>query len=162
MAWGVHRRLLKTGSRAPDFRLGRLDGGETSLTEILANGPALLAFFKVTCPVCQLTLPFLERIHSPGALSIWGVSQNGPEDTRDFQSEYGITFPILIDPEKAGYQASNAFGITSVPSLFLLERDGTVSKAIEGWSRKDIAEIGGTAGINPFRVSDSVPEWKAG
>jgi peroxiredoxin len=162
MAWGRHRELLKTGSLAPDLRLARLDGGETSLTEILANGPALLAFFKVNCPVCQLAFPFLERIHSPGKLSIWGISQNGPADTRAFCAEYGITFPVLIDPEKAGYQASNAYGISSVPTLFLVEQDGGISKVIPGWSKIDVAEIGGTVGVNPFRDSESVPEWKAG
>jgi peroxiredoxin len=162
MDWGRHRGLLKAGSHAPDFRLARLDGGETSLREALANGPALLAFFKVNCPVCRLTFPFLERIHFPGKLSIWGVSQNSPADTRAFAGEYGVTFPILLDSEQNGYPASNAYGISSVPTLFLVERDGTVSKVIPGWSKGDVAEIGGAAGVNPFLASESVPEWKAG
>ena len=77
MAASRHRQLRKTGSRAPDFRLARLDGAETSLKDAIANGPALLAFFKISCPVCQLAFPFLDRIHASGALSIYGVCQNG-------------------------------------------------------------------------------------
>ena len=80
-ARGQHR-LLQSGSRAPDFRLPLLGGGETTLTEILARGPVLLAFFKISCPVCQLTFPFLDRVHAaalPGGLQIYGVSQNDPQ-----------------------------------------------------------------------------------
>ncbi len=156
------RQLLKTGSRAADFRLARLDGAETSLKDIIANGPALLAFFKVSCPVCQLTLPFLDRIHAAGALSIYGVSQNPAGDTREFNHRFGVSFPTLLDSAESGYPVSNAFGISSVPTLFLIERDGTVSNVIEGWSKRDISELGSRSGVSPFRESDSVPEWKAG
>ena len=74
MAAGKHGKLLEPGSRAPDFRLPQLDGGAVALREILANGPAVIAFFKTTCPVCQLTLPFLERIHKAGTLPVYAVS----------------------------------------------------------------------------------------
>ncbi len=162
MAASRQRQLLKTGSRAPDFRLPRIDGPETSLQEIAANGPVLLAFFKVSCPVCQLTFPFLDRI-AAGSLAIYGVSQNDPEATRDFNRRFGVSFPVLLDSEENGYQVSNAFGISSVPTMFLVERDGTVSNVIEGWAKRDVAALGGRVGVNPFRESDgNVPEWKAG
>ncbi|MBZ5585887.1 MAG: TlpA family protein disulfide reductase [Acidobacteriia bacterium] len=162
MAASRHRQLLKTGSRAPDFRLARLDGAETSRKDPIANGPALLAFFKISCPVCQLAFPFLDRIHASGALSIYGVCQNGPEDARDFQRRFGISFPLLLDSRGDDYPVSNAYGISTVPTLFLVERDGTVSNVIEGWSKRDVAALGARAGVNPFRQSENVPEWKAG
>src|SRR5687767_742422 len=83
MAARRQRKLIDPGSRAPEFRLARLDRGEATLSSLLVEGPVALAFFKVTCPVCQLTLPFLERIHAAG-LRIFGISQNDPEDTREF------------------------------------------------------------------------------
>ncbi len=162
MAASRHRQLLKTGSRAPDFRLSRLNGAETSLKDVIANGPAMLAFFKISCPVCQFTLPFLERIHAAGAISMYGVCQNGPEDARDFQRRYGISFPVLLDPHGEDYPASNAYGISTVPTLFFVEADGTVSNVIEGWSKRDVAALGARAGVNPFKQAENVPEWKAG
>ena len=42
------RQLLEAGAKAPEFRLPQLDGGDISLAEIVARGPALLAFFKVS------------------------------------------------------------------------------------------------------------------
>ena len=84
-------KLLAAGVPAPDFRLARLDGGETSLAEIAVRGPALLVFFKISCPVCQMTLPFLGRIHATGSLPVYGISQNDARDTREFMQEFDVT-----------------------------------------------------------------------
>ena len=161
MALWKRRRLLETGAKVPEFRLPLLGGGETALGDIAANGPALLVFFKVSCPVCQLTLPFLERIHT-GALRIFGISQNDAEATLEFDREFGVTFPTLLDTEESGFPVSDAFGISSVPTMFLVERDGTISHVVEGWRKTEIEWLGEKAGVRPFRPSDYVPEWKAG
>jgi peroxiredoxin len=154
--------LLKPGARAPEFCLARLDGGESSLHDLIAGGPVLLAFFKISCPVCQFAFPFLDRIHTPGRLPIYAVSQNDEEDTRDFHRRFGIALPTLLDREENDFAASNAFGISIVPTMFLVERDGTISRVIEGWVKKDIESLGGLAGVAPFRENDNVPAWKAG
>jgi peroxiredoxin len=155
-------RLLREGSRAPDFVLPRVDGGEAALHDLVANGPLLLAFFKISCPVCQLTFPYLERLHAAGTLPIYGISQNDAEDTLEFNRRFGVTFPTLLDREENSFAVSNAFGISSVPTLFLVERDGTVSRAIEGWQKKAVEWLGGKAGMSPFRPGEFVPELKAG
>src|SRR5579872_3267422 len=142
MAHGGHRKLLHKGARIDDFTLTRLEGGEISLREITANGPALLAFYKVNCPVCQFTFPFLQRIQSAGRLPVYGISQNCAEDTRDFNRHFGITFPTLLDTEKSGFLVSNAFGISSVPTLFLLEAGGAIAQVSEGWHKNEIANLG--------------------
>jgi len=162
MAAGKHGKLLETGSRAPDIRLARLDGGTVGLHEILAKGPAAIAFYKTMCPVCQLTLPFLERIHKGATLPVYAISQDDAEDTREFNREFGLTLATLLDAEGSGYPASNAFGISSVPTTFLIEGDGAIARVIEGWSKREIASLGGLAGAQVFRQGDNVPDWKAG
>jgi peroxiredoxin len=162
MSVSRQHNLLQAGSRAPNFRLARLGGGAASLDGLVGDGPVLLVFFKITCPVCQLTLPFLERIHAPGTLPVYGISQNEPEDTREFAGAFGITFPILLDEEGKDFPASNAYGISSVPTLFLVERGGVIARVIEGWDRKEIEWLGAKAGIAPIRQEDNVPAWKAG
>jgi peroxiredoxin len=143
-------RILQEGARAPEVQgLG-------------IKGPVLLVFFKITCPVCQFTLPFLNRIHRAGTLPVYGISQNDAADTREFNQEFGIEFPVVLDSEDAGYPASNAYGISSVPSLFLVEPDGKIGRVIEGWSRKEMEWLGGCAGAAVIRQGDNVPEWKAG
>jgi hypothetical protein len=69
---------------------------------------------------------------------------------------------MLLDTEESGFPVSNSFGISSVPTLFLVERDGTVSRVVEGWQKSEIERLGAQAGVNPFREGDSVPDWKAG
>jgi peroxiredoxin len=162
MAARKQHKLLDAGSRAPDFRLPSLAGGDVASIDFVSHGPVLLAFFKVTCPVCQLTFPFLERLHRAGTLTIYGISQNDHEDTREFNQQFGVTFPTLLDVEEGGFAVSDAFGISSVPTLFLIERDGTISRVIEGWRKKEIEWLGAKAGAVPFRRGENVPEWKAG
>ena len=127
-----------------------LGGGEVSLREA---GPVLLAFFKISCPVCQFTLPFLNRICPER--KVLGVSQNTERDTRHFVEHFGVEYPVLLDPEDA-FPASNAFGITNVPTTFLCGADGRVEQVIEGWNKKDMDALGA------LREGDNVPAWKAG
>jgi peroxiredoxin len=156
------RTTLEAGAHAPQFTLPGLDGGETPLAQITANGPALLAFFKVSCPVCQLAFPFLERLNQPGAIPVYGISQNGAEDTRSFAKHLGITFPMLLDLESTGYPVSNAFGITNVPTLFLVEPHGSISQTIHGWDKQQMLKLGARNNIAIIRPDDRVPEYKPG
>ncbi|MCU1234528.1 MAG: Redoxin domain protein [Candidatus Solibacter sp.] len=154
--------LPNAGTLAPGFRLAKLEGGETTLAELTANGPVLLAFFKVTCPVCQMAMPYLERLHQEGGLRVYGISQNNAEDTREFNERFGVSFPTLLDSDDAGYPASNAYGISSVPTMFLVEADGKLGQVVEGWNRVDMESLGERAGMALFRAEDNVPAWKAG
>jgi peroxiredoxin len=154
--------LPAPGTLAAGFRLSRLDGGEVTLAELIADGPALFAFLKVTCPVCQFTMPFVERMHRQGSLRVYSISQNGAEDTREFNKYYGLTMPTLLDSEDAGYPASNAYSISNVPTMFVVEMDGTIGQVIEGWSKVDMEALGGRSGMNLFGPEDNVPAWKAG
>jgi peroxiredoxin len=114
MASRRQRPLLDAGTRAPDFQLSRLEGGEASFAELAAGGPVLLAFFKVTCPVCQLTMPFLERLHASGALTICGISQNDAADTREFNGYFGSALHVAGCRGRR-LPASNAYGISRFP-----------------------------------------------
>lgn len=152
---------IKAGDRAPWFRLERLHGDTTSFDEITAQGPALIAFFKISCPVCQLMFPHLERIHAAGTLPIFGISQNDADSTEEFNRRFGITLPVLLDPERR-FPVSNAYGITHVPTLFLIERDGTVAQVIYGWNRGEVRSLGERAGVDPFLPGRQVPEFQAG
>jgi peroxiredoxin len=161
--WGKRKKQsLESGSRAPSFNLKNIDGAPQSLDEILAKGPVLLAFFKISCPVCQLALPFLERLAGSSSLQVVGISQDDDSATGSFRQRFGITFPTLLDQSKEGYPASNAYGISSVPSLFVVEKDGGIASSSTGFSKRDLESLGERAGVRTFRPEDNVPEWKAG
>jgi peroxiredoxin len=152
--------VLATGQQAPDVPFCTLDGQPTTLREVVAQGPALFAFYKVTCPVCMLALPFLERLRGRG-IQIVPVAQNSPREARQFDSDFRV-HTVLADPEADQYPASNAFGITHVPSLFLVQPDGTISWSSVGFMKKDLIDLGHRAGVRMFNDLDVVPEAKSG
>jgi peroxiredoxin len=158
------KTLAAAGARAPDFRLASLAGSTQSLADILAGGPALLAFYKISCPVCQLTAPFLERLaaNPERRLQVIGISQDNASATRGFANRFGLTFHTLLDSSEDNYPASNAYGIISVPTMFLVEPDGVIGRSFAGFSKRDFEEVGARAGVLPFGPEDHVPEWKAG
>jgi len=154
--------MLEAGKAAPGFVLQISDGGQATLTEALAKGPALLAFFKIGCPVCQMTFPFLERLANNAAIQVIGISQDEAGPTEKFKQKFGVTFPTLLDASSEGYPASNGYGITSVPSFFLVEQDGTISKSFQGFSKRDLEELGERMRVTPFRADEKVPEFRPG
>ena len=161
MASQRQNQMLEAGAVAPDFRLTGLDGSTHDLREISAGKPVVLAFFKVSCPTCQYTFPFLERMHREGSVPFYAISQDTAKSTREFHREFGITMPTLLDSADEGYLASNAYGIAFVPSLFLVE-DGRVTWSTYGFGKRDLEDLGRHVGAAPFRQGEKVPESKSG
>lgn len=154
--------MLGAGDTAPDFKLTDIHGHEKTLHDVAGAKPALFAFFKVSCPVCQFTLPFLERLSQSDTLEVIGISQDDAQATARFREAYGITFLTLLDEAKKSYPASNAFGISTVPSLFLVQPGGEIALAGEGFARQDLQALGKTAGVEPFREGEKIPEFRGG
>jgi peroxiredoxin len=162
---------LTSGKMAPDFSLPAMDGSRFSLKEALGRGPVLLAFFKISCPVCQYAMPFVERIYKAYGgknVTIVGVSQNEKKDTALFNKEYGVSFPVLLDDTRS-YPVSNAYGLTNVPTLFWVGQDGEIEISSVGWSRKEIDEINAKAAqalgdrVKPvFHAGEQVADFRAG
>lgn len=166
---GPRMATLSAGTAAPDFTLPGIDGKQFSLRQALARGPVVLAFFKVSCPVCQFALPFIERIYKAhGNVTIAGVSQDDRKETAAFAKEYGLTFPILLDDTKK-YPVSNAYGLTNVPTVFWIAQDGSIEISSVGWLRGDIDDINrkaakatGTTANPVFQPREDIPEFRAG
>lgn len=166
------RGMLQAGERAPKIELLDLDGKARRPLDSGggARGSVLLVFYKDTCPTCRYTLPFVERAHrelGPRGARIIAVSQDGAERSRAFASELGISFPILVDDP--AYEASRAYGLQIVPSLFLVSADGAVRSALAGFSRgvlagmaADLAGSIGAAAPVVFPEGEPVLETKPG
>jgi peroxiredoxin len=154
--------MLAAGAHAPDIQLPDLNGNHFTLADALKNGPVILAFFKISCPTCQMTFPFLQRLAdaSPATL-LMAVSQDDAAATHEFHARFGVSMPTLLDTPRT-WPASNAFQIASVPSLFVVEPDGKISFAAEGFSKAAIEELGERFGGSPFLETDRVPSLRPG
>jgi peroxiredoxin len=162
---------LTAGVHAPDIQLSFIDGTRFSLGNALKQGPVVVAFFKVSCPVCQLVFPYIERIFKAykgrGKFTLVGVSQDDAQDTQVFNREFGITFPMLLDTK--GYPVSNAYGLTNVPTIFLISPQKEIETTTVSWSREEmedlnkrLAEISGVPAAQIFTAADQVPVFKPG
>ncbi|MFZ0794238.1 MAG: TlpA disulfide reductase family protein [Candidatus Korobacteraceae bacterium] len=134
---------LTAGVRAPEFSLPTVDGKHVSLQQALNKGPVVLAFFKVSCPVCQYAFPFFQRMYQANrdaSVTILGVSQDNARDTAPFMKQYGITFPVALDDPK-NYAVSNAYGLTNVPTLFYISPSGTIEISSVSWLKADVEAV---------------------
>ncbi len=161
---------VAVGHTAPDFSLVDTNGLRCSLGSALQRGPAVVAFLKVSCPVCQYTLPFIERMHQAygnDRVSFLGISQDDARDTHEFWQEYELTFPALLDGE--GYPASNAYGLANVPTVLLVGIDGKTKVSGAGFVKKDLEKISaeiaehlGAPAAPVFLPGESIPDYKPG
>lgn len=163
-------KALDPGTKAPNVTLPLLGGGRFELSEVLAQGKVLLAFFKISCPVCQYTLPFVDRIAKRTAgkgLTVVGISQDDAKSTEIFRKTYGVNFPIALD-ELGKYPVSNAYGLTTVPSMFLIDKTGNIDQTIVSWSKSEMEELDrifrdSQNAANPlFLPNEQVADFRAG
>lgn len=164
-------QALAVGADAPEITLSYVDGNEFSLVEARKRGPVVAAFFKVSCPVCQMAFPYLERVFKAygksGKFTFVGISQDNAKDTGAFCRQFGVTFPMLLDGKK--YPVSNAYGLTNVPTVFLISSAGKVELSNVSWSKADLEDLGRRlASLNQvppvkiFTDSDKAPDFKPG
>lgn len=152
--------MRSKGQTAPALPLPDLHGRTLDPWNSYQGTSLLLVFFKISCPVCQLALPFLQRLAEQTTLHVIGISQNNARDTKTFLDRFNIEFPVLLDDESL-FPASNAYGITQVPSLFLIN-DGVIDWASHGFDRLALEELGRRWSIQLFRPDENVPEWRPG
>lgn len=159
------------GTLAPEISLKSIDGKEFSLADALNRGPVVVAFFKITCPVCQFAMPYIERmfrLHRDKDATIVAVSQNDERGTRQFMKEYGLTLPVLLDDPRT-YPVSNAYGLTNVPTIFYISREGQIEQSVVGWDRAEIEAMNRNLASDVaashapiFQPGEDVPAFKAG
>ena len=82
-------------------------------------------------------------------------------------AEYNLSFPALLD--EPGYPISNNYGLTNVPTLFLIDSTGKVLVSCVGFVREDLEKIWDTLAqhmpTSPstlFQSDEVIPSYKPG
>ena len=129
--------MLKPGSEAPEFVLENDLGDETSLTDLLKDGPLILYFYPADfTPGCTLEACSIRDIHDDlveVGLNVAGVSPQSPSSHERFREANKLPFVLLSDPEKAvvkmyGVDGPLGFGVRR--STFLITQDRLIEDAI--------------------------------
>jgi peroxiredoxin len=144
----------QVGEVMPGFTMPDQDGRLVTLGEIVAQGPAVLAFHRGHwCPYCRMNMVGLAEIQDRiGQARIYAISAEQQAYTRRLRGESGARFPFLTDIDGGyalsinlaiwvdefmagliagagwdipGYQGGQAW-ILPVPSVFILDPNGVV------------------------------------
>ena len=117
------------GHPAPDFTLpvAASAGSSSEFTlSSLRGKPVVLNFWATWCPPCRAELPELSAASQrlQGEVVIAGVNQaEARTDVEAFAQKLGLGFTIPLD-EAA--QASQAYGVRSLPTTFFIDRSGII------------------------------------
>ena len=118
---------------APDFAAPDLHGQAVSLSS-LRGKVVVVNVWATWCPPCRQEMPSMERLaaHFRGrdfALLAVSEDEDGKEKVEEFARELGLSFPVLLDPER---QVGERFGVWGYPETFVIDRGGYVVERVIG------------------------------
>ncbi len=148
LLWIEKQNALRAGSPAPDFSLCALDGSDMQLSQYRGQ-PLLLTFAASWCPACREEAPYQQALHARyPELVVWLVDSNEQDSVvRDFTDEFGMTFPVLLDPSGV---VSLQYRIFSIPTSFFIDPDGIIQHIYIGSLTPDLmAETLPLIGVEP-------------
>ena len=123
--------------------------GETHRLEDYKGKTIFLNFWATWCPPCKAEMPDIQEIYETydtegeDALVVLGVAtpsmgQEGTEEEiRTFLEENRYTYPVLMDTEG---ELFGAYGVYSLPTTFMIDREGNVFGYVSGMLTKDMME----------------------
>jgi peroxiredoxin len=126
---------------APDFVLMDISGNETRLSDFKGN-VVILDFWATWCPPCRAEIPHFIELYSEykdDGLAIIGVTMdwNASRQAGPFAAENGINYTVLIGNRET---ADLYGGIVSIPTTFIIDRDGGLRKKYIGYQDKSVFE----------------------
>jgi peroxiredoxin len=111
-ATGISENILKVGHKAPDFSLQNQNGQTISLTDLIANGPATITFYRgLWCPYCNTDLTFLNRYKSDfddSNVSMVSISPQLPKFNQQIIEQQRLKYDLLSD---FGNDIASKFGL---------------------------------------------------
>jgi peroxiredoxin Q/BCP len=129
--------MLKVGSKAPEFVLQSDAGTETSLTDLLKDGPLVLYFYPADfTPGCTKEACDIRDIHSDlvaVGLRVAGISPQDVDSHARFRDKHQLPFVLLSDIDKTAikmYDVDGPFGVGVRRATFLVSQDRLIKDAV--------------------------------
>ena len=124
---------VKEGDNAPNFTLKNLDGKEINLNQFRGKH-VLINYCATWCGPCKLEMPSLEALYErfkDRNFVLLAISNDmfGANIVKPFVKAHNINFPVLLDQR---LKVSNAFGVVSLPTTFMIDPQGKIIGALFG------------------------------
>lgn len=123
------------GNLAPDFKLQRIDGGTIELSSLKGKA-VIIDFWDTWCPPCKRAMPTLQQLSEAyaGDLVIVGVAmgRDGVAKVRSFVEQNHLTFEFALADAPQYKVLRDYGGVQSIPTTFLLDRDGVIRNVWTG------------------------------
>jgi peroxiredoxin len=119
------------GYAAPDFALPTLTGERVALAD-LGDRPIILNFWATWCGPCRVEMPALQATAEryAGLAHVIGINQGEPpERVAAFATEYGISYPLLLDSDNAIHKS---YRVRSLPTTLIIDGNGVVRAVVHG------------------------------
>lgn len=138
-----------------DFTLTSTDGATVSMSAWRGH-PVLVEFMDLDCPYCQEEAPLLVQLYTSTAYNFTtrgvkfvSIDMNfeAPADTPTrINSErttatsafYGTSWPYCLD---IGGAIARNYGATQTPTVFIVNKDGTVRQKTVGYDANAVANL---------------------
>lgn len=130
-----------TSSPAPSF-VGKTLGGAMVSSKDLAGKAYIVNFFASWCPPCRAEVPDMVALQNEyeqkGFTFIGMTVDEDLSQAREFVSDYGINFPVVVADEQIleAYSSYVQGGLRSIPTSFVIGADGSLSSVHIGAQSK--------------------------
>lgn len=120
----------QVGQRAPDYRVARIEGGDSiGLRSGYAGHVTLVNIWATWCAPCQAEMPSIERLFQAYQargfrVAATSIDTDGPGLVREYAHRLGLSFDILSDRSGGIQQAYQTVG---VPESFLIDKRGRIA-----------------------------------
>jgi len=128
-------KVIQEGKIVPDFSLRDTSGNDIRLSE-LRGKVVLIEFWATWCEACREAIPDLIEIYKNNKekdFEFLAVSVDEGPDTKDrvlqFIREYNIPYKVAIN----GTSISKRFGVYTIPSIFIINKEGILVKKYPGY-----------------------------
>lgn len=131
----------RKGETAPNWTLKNPDGKEVTL-EGLRGKVVVLDFWATWCGPCKRAMPEINRLHEEykdKEVVVYGVQvfEDDKQKAIDYMKDQNFTYGLLFGNDKL----AEAYGITGIPSFFVIGPDGKVLYEATGFSPKNEEEL---------------------